>query len=117
LKPFPQIGDFIVQHSYRVDPIDHAKLRLLLAQIRAHADDLGVAQMEVWQDDDDPWRIVELHGYDSWSHYQRLSQKELPAELDEVYRALDRLVEGGLRAIETRTLTPWRGLAEPDGNP
>ena len=98
----PRIGTFILQHRYRIDPNDHKKFFALLSEVRAYALDLGVARFEVWQDDEDPWQISELHGYDSWSHYMRLSEKHLPDAMKDVYADFERLVEGGLAGIETR---------------
>lgn len=102
----PRIGEYVLQHRYRVDPNEHERLRVLLADIRAYAIDLGVAQFEVWQDDIDPWAVTEIHGYDSWSHFKRLADKQLPAEMEEVYADLERIIEGGIKGIETHTWTP-----------
>lgn len=107
-----RIGDYVLQHRYRVDPNDRDRLLGLLAAIRAYALDLGVAQFEVWQDDDDPWQVTEIHGFDSWSHYRRLSQKQLPSDMEEVYADLERLIEGGMGGIETRT---WNAVALAKG--
>ncbi len=106
-----RIGDYVLQHRYRVDPSDRAVLLDLLAKIRAYAFDLGVAQFEVWQDDVDPWVVTEIHGYDSWSQYARLSQKHLPAHMEATYADLTRLIEGGLDSIQTTT---WNAVDLPD---
>lgn len=98
----PCIGAYVLQHRYRVDPNEHKRLHVLLGHIRDYALDLGVARFEVWQDDVDPWSVTELHGYDSWSHYKRLSEKRLPSEMEEVYADLERLIEGGIAGINTQ---------------
>lgn len=104
------IGAYVLQHRYRVDPNERDRLLALLAAIRDHALDLGIAHFEAWQDDEDPWQITEIHAYDSWSHFQRLSKKELPVWMEDVYRDLERLIEGGMAGIET---TAWNSLALP----
>lgn len=96
----------ILEHRYRVDPLDRAQLLTLLAAVRAHALELGVASFEAWQDQDDPWLWAELHRYDSWSHFQRLSQKLLDPEMLRTYEALAQLQVGGAAAVETRMWTP-----------
>lgn len=82
------------------------RLQQLLVTVRDYAEWLGMSGFEVFTSDEDPWLIVELHGYDSWSHYQRLSQKETPTEVQAVYEAMDGLIEGGLKAIVSETWTP-----------
>jgi hypothetical protein len=104
--PASRIGAYVLQHRYRVDPCHREQLIALFADIRAYALDLGVASFEVWQDDSDPWLVTELHGYDSWSHYRRLTQKPLPAAMEHVYADLERRIEGGVAGIETRTWNP-----------
>ncbi|MSP91448.1 MAG: hypothetical protein EXR79_06545 [Myxococcales bacterium] len=106
-----RLGEFVMQHRYRVAPTDRERLLPLLGQIRAYALDLGVATFDVWQDDGDAWQWTELHGYDSWSHAQRLAKKPMPAEMHEVYRSLERLVEGGAEGVETVT---WNVADLPD---
>lgn len=96
----------VVQHRYRVDPLDRPQLLLLLAHVRAYALDLGVASFCAWQDQDDPWMWTELHGYDSWSHYVRLSQKPLDAAMLATYEALAKLQVGGEAAVSTQFWTP-----------
>jgi hypothetical protein len=101
----PRIGAYVLQHRYRVAPSDKERLLALLGQVRDYALDLGVAEFEVWQDDTDPWQWTELHGYDSWSHAQRLAKKPMVREMEEVYAALERLIEGGAKGVETVTWT------------
>ncbi|MSQ84361.1 MAG: hypothetical protein EXR77_15995 [Myxococcales bacterium] len=101
-----KLGDYVVEFRYRVDPIAHPQLWPLLAIMRDYTDHLGLAAFEVWQDDEDPWTIVEWHAYDSWSHWQRVGkQPELP-EMKPVYEGLDRIIEGGLRGVQSRAYTP-----------
>lgn len=104
-------GAFVVQHRYRVDPSAREQLLHLLALIRLHALDLGIAQFEAWIDDADPWLVSEVHSYDSWSQYQRLGAKALPADMEEVYGDLERLIEGGLGGIQTNA---WNVAYLPD---
>ncbi len=96
----------VVQHRYRVDPLDRAALLTLLTQVRDHAMDLGIDDFAAWQDEDDPWQWTELHRFDSWSHYQRLTQKPLDQAMLDTYEALARLQVGGASAVETRVWTP-----------
>ncbi len=110
MKEF-RLGAFVVQHRYRVDPNERPKLLNLLGQIRDHAYDLGVAQFEVWLEDADSWLVTEIHGYDSWSHFKRLSAKDLPETMQDVYAELERLIEGGLGGIETHT---WNAATLPE---
>jgi hypothetical protein len=95
----------IIQHRYRVDPLDRAQLLLLLADVRAHAIELGVAAFEAWQDQDDPWLWAEVHRFDSWGHFQRLTQKALDPHMLQTYEALAQLQVGGADAVETRIWT------------
>ena len=92
----------IVQHRYRVDPLDRDRLLVLLAEVRDHATELGVAAFEAWQDQDDPWLWSEVHRFDSWGHFQRLTQKNLDPHMQQTYEALARLQVGGADAVETR---------------
>lgn len=95
----------IVQHRYRVDPLDHKQLLRLLAAVRDHAVDLGLAHFEVWEDGDDPWQWTEVHHFDSWSQYQRLTRKKLDPIMRETYEALAKLQVGGPDAVETQVWT------------
>lgn len=104
------LGGFVVQHSYRVDKGDFETLRELLGEIRGHAEDLGLSGFEVWLDDDETGLISELHGYDSWSHWRRLSEKESPPWMRNVYERLDAIIEGGLGAVQTRS---WQAFQLP----
>ncbi len=102
----PRPNGCIVQHRYRVDPLDRAALVALLADVCDHSVDLGAAHFEAWQDEDDPWQWTEVHRFDSWSHYQRLAQKPLDQAMVDTYEALAKLQIGGAAAVETRTWTP-----------
>lgn len=104
------LGGFVVQHQYKVDKADFDALREVLAEVREHAEDLGLSSFEVWLDDDETGLISELHGYDSWSHWRRLSEKETPPWMLGVYERLDALIEGGLAAVQTRS---WQGFPLP----
>lgn len=101
----------IVEHRYRVDPLDRTELLALLAVVRAHATDLGVAAFEVWQDDDDPWLWSEVQRFDSWGHFQRLTQKPLDPAMVPTYDALARLQVGGAAAVETHI---WKAALAGD---
>lgn len=103
-----KLGDYIVEYRYRVDPLRRAQLLDLLGEIRAYVLDLGLCAFEVWGQEDDAWTVIELHGYDSWSHFQRVAQKPTPPEIDRVYEALDRLIEGGLAETQRVTWAPWK---------
>jgi hypothetical protein len=101
-----KLGHFVVQHRYRVDPLNRDRLFELLGAIREHALDLGVASWELWLDADDTWQVAETIGYDSWGHYQRLSQKPVPADMADIYRRLAVLTEGGDNGVQTVQWTP-----------
>ena len=101
-----RLGDFIVQHSYRIEAGRDAELLVLLSSIEAWAHDLGVAQFEVWRDVDDATHITEIHSFDSWAHYMRIAKKEPPRSMQTVYTDLDDLIVGGLEAIVTHSWEP-----------
>lgn len=103
-----RLGSYLVEYRYRVDPLRHQDLRELLSKVADYAEDLGLASFQVWLGDADKWLVTELHGYDSWSHFQRLASKDPPAEVRAVYTEMGRLIEGGLAAIEERAWTPWK---------
>jgi hypothetical protein len=109
-----RLGSYLVEYRYRVDPLRHDELRPLLGRVGEYAEDLGLASFQVWVGDADRWWVTELHGYDSWAHFQRLAQKDPPADVQAVYAQLGRLIEGGLAAIEERAWTPWN-LEDSDG--
>jgi hypothetical protein len=104
------IGRYYVRYTYRVDPDRHPQLIEALALLRDYADWLGMASFEVFGVEDQPWTVVELHGYDSWSHHQRLSQKQPPSEVERTYTELDGLIDGGLRAM---TREAWTQMSLP----
>ncbi len=101
-----RLGTFIIQHRYRVDPGDSDRFWPLMATIRDHQLDLGVASFEIWQDANDPWQIVETVAYDSWSHRQRLDGRSMPPVVEEAIEDFGRLVVGGWDGIETREWDP-----------
>lgn len=101
------LGGYMVQHRYRVAVSDVDKLREILVKVRDHALDLGLGTFEIWIDDEDGGLISETHGYDSWSHWRRLADKEPSASMRLVYSDLDALIEGGLAAVETHA---WRSV-------
>ncbi len=101
-----KLGDYIVEYRYRVDPIHRERLLTLLGEIRYYVLDLGLSAFEVWTQEEDPWTVIELHAYDSWSHFQRVAQKPSEPEMDKVYSELDRLIEGGLAATQRVTWAP-----------
>lgn len=103
-----KLGQFMVEYRYRVDPLVHAKLWPLLAVMRDYTEHLGLASFEVWQQDDDPWTIIEWHGYDSWSHYQRVGQQPTHPDIEPVYRELGEIIEGGMAAVASRSWVPQR---------
>lgn len=103
-----KLGDYIVEYRYRVDPIHRERMLELLAEVRLHVLDMGLNAFEVWTQEDDTWGFVELHGYDSWSHYQRVSQKASSPEMTRIYEAMDRLIEGGFATLEHRSWAPCR---------
>jgi hypothetical protein len=102
-----KLGDYIVEYRYRVDPIHRERLLALLGEIRYYVLDLGLSAFEVWGQEEDTWTVIELHAYDSWSHFQRVAQKPTPPEIDKIYGELDRLIEGGLPATQRVTWAPW----------
>ncbi len=104
----PKLGAYVVEYRYRVDPLAHDELWPLLAMVSDYAHHLGLAAFEVWQEDEDPWTIVEMHAYDSWAHQQRVAGKPQHPDMDKVYEGLDRLIEGGLRAVQSRAYAPVR---------
>ncbi|MCO4764522.1 MAG: MFS transporter [Myxococcales bacterium] len=101
-----RLGAFVVQHSYRVKEGCQEDTLALLAQVEQWALDLGVANFEVWRDIDDASHITEVHSFDSWSHFVRVSKKELPRTMQTVYADLDRYIVGGLEAIQTHSWEP-----------
>ncbi len=96
-----------MEFRYRVAPSDRPEFLLLLAQFRDYVFDVGLAGFQVWSDEDDPAQIVEWHAYDSWSHFQRVSQKETPDDVMRLYAKMDKYVEGGLKSVTSRQYTPW----------
>jgi len=98
---------FVVTFRYRVDPVHHDAYLALLAVFRDYVGALGLASFEVFRDDDDPGLITELHGYDSWSHYQRVDARGTPPDVERLYEQMDRLVEGGLKTVQSSRMTPW----------
>ena len=106
-----RLGGYVVQHRYRVDLALHDRLWPLLAEVRAHALELGVASFEIWRNEADPAQISEVIGYDSWSHCARLAGKELPQRMAEVYRELDALIE---RSGERTESLRWEPVVPPD---
>ena len=101
-----RLGEFIVQHSYRIEAGRDDELLALLVSIEEWAHDLGVANFEVWRDVDDSRHITEIHSFDSWAHYVRITKKEPPRAMQTVYSDLDDLIVGGLDAITTHSWEP-----------
>jgi hypothetical protein len=99
---------FVVEHRYRVAVGDLPALREAMAEVRAHAAELGLAGFELWLDDDERGDVREVHAYDSWSHWRRLAEKAPPPWMAPVYQRLGELIEGGYDAVETTT---WRRVA------
>lgn len=108
------LGGYIVRYAYRVDPMNREQLLPLLGTVRDYTVWLGLSGFEVLWGEDDPWLVAEYHGYDSWSHHQRLAQRETPPEINAVYEAMDGLIEGGLRAIVSEA---WSPVKLPDPAP
>lgn len=102
------LGGYVVEFRYRVDPIDHERYLPLLAEFRQYVTDLGLSGFEVWRSDEDPWQIVELHGYDSWSHFEHVRKKDTPKEIENLYEKMDGLVAGGIKSVTSRAYTPWQ---------
>jgi hypothetical protein len=108
-----QLGAFVVQYTYKIEPGDRDDCLALLGGVRRYADEIGMAAFEVWLDDDDrTGRVTELHGYDSWSHYKRLAGREPPPDMREIYRKLEALIIGGWDGVQIRD---WRPTPVPDG--
>ncbi|MBI5608031.1 MAG: hypothetical protein HY902_04065 [Deltaproteobacteria bacterium] len=103
-------GRYYVRYTYRVDPDRRPQLIEALAVLRDYADWLGMVSFEVFGVEDEPWTVVELHGYDSWSHHQRLAQRQAPPEVERVYAQLDLLIDGGLDAM---TREAWTQIPLP----
>ena len=101
-----RLGTYIVQHRYRVDSGERDRFWRVMATLRAHQLDLGVAAFEVWQDANEPALIVETVSYDSWSHCRMLEKRPVPPPVQEAIDEFGRLVVGGWDGIDSHAWDP-----------
>lgn len=101
-----RLGSYVVQHRYRIDSGDRDRFWRVMATLRDHQLDLGVAHFEVWQDVDEPALFIETIGYDSWSHRQMLEGRSVPPAVQEAIDDFGRLVVGGWDGVESRAWDP-----------
>ncbi|GEM_PF-1919825 len=101
-----RLGAFVLQHRYRIRAGEFDQYIELIAQVRDWYVGWGLGQFEVWRDADDPCRITEVQGYDSWSHYMRLNKRALPPKIKEIYHDLEQILEDGFGGVETSTWDP-----------
>jgi len=95
---------YLVCNTYRIRSQCVEEFTATISEMAQLGEDLGASYFEVWQDDDEPLRYVEMMGFESWSHYQRLSQIPWSNRMQDLMKVLDRCIEGGLDAMETWNL-------------
>lgn len=106
-----RLGAFVLEHRYTLVQGAREEHLALIAVVKAWFRELGIAHFEVWRNPDHPLQVTEVQGYDSWSHYMRLNQKQLPPKIKEVYHDLGHLIDGGFEAVKT---TSWEHEDVPD---
>lgn len=96
---------FVVMQRYRVRGQYRDEYIEAMKKVAKAGEDLGCVFFEVYEDDDEKNVFVEMMGFDSWSHYQRLRQIPPTREVEEITKKLEEWIEGGLEAIEVTYLT------------
>jgi len=102
------VGEFVVQHRYRIKQGMRDEFLSEMAEIRDHADEMGVADWLLLENEEDRHLVTEMMAFDSWAHFQRLQAKAPDADVARLYERIGTRIEGGWDGVET---TQW--LAAP----
>lgn len=100
---------FMVMQTYRVRSQFREDFLAAIGVVAKSEMDLGCVFYQVFENDDRKNEFVELMGFDSWSHYERLRSIPPSSELAEILRKMDAWIEGGNEAIE---VTHWTAVIE-----
>lgn len=95
---------YVVMQIYRIkDQYKERYLEAIKKVVQAGVD-IGAVFHEVYEDDDRPGQFIEMMGFDSWTHYKRLSLKPPTTEMASIFKEMDEWIEGGLDNIEVMYL-------------
>lgn len=96
---------FVVMQEYLIDSRHREEYLELMKVIIQSATELGCVFYELYENDDKPCHFVEMMGFDSWSHYERLRRKEPRSEVTKAWGVILGFVEGGEEGVQVTHLT------------
>jgi quinol monooxygenase YgiN len=95
---------FAVMQIYTIEKKHRDEYLEAMKEVMKEAMDAGCTFFDLFEDDDRHGTFIEVMGFDSWSHYERLRKTEPSLRKQEIIRLLDTWIRGGLDAIEVRHL-------------
>jgi|GEM_PF-3294861 len=95
---------FAVMQTYTIEPRFRDEYLKAMKEVIEEAMDLGCTFFDLYEDDDKPGTFIEVMGFDSWSHYERLRKIEPSSRKREIMRKMETWIRGGLEAIQVRHL-------------
>lgn len=100
---------FMVMQTYRVRDKYRDQYLELIRRVAEADVEIGCVFYQVYENDDRKNEFLELMGFDSWSHYERIRRAPPTGPLEDFCRRIDEWIEGGGDAIET---THWKCVVE-----
>jgi hypothetical protein len=94
------MADYYVTHTFEIWSNKREKFLELIRVFRKNCDDLGCASYEVIEDDEKSGHFTEIIGFDSYSHYIRLSKKHPLREVEAAYKELLLTIVDGEKGIK-----------------
>ena len=94
------VGSFVVMQVYRIRDQYRPQYLELLPTIVRSGMDLGCTFFDAYEDDDVPNMFIEMMGFDSWTHYERLRTIPPTRVMEQVSRSLEEWIEGGLDGVK-----------------
>ena len=96
---------FVVMQEYLIDSRHRDEYLELMRIVIDAATELGCVFYELYENDDRSCHFVEMMGFDSWSHYERLRKKEPKREVVDAWNKILGWIEGGEDGIQVTHLT------------
>lgn len=87
---------FIVSQTYRIKERFREEYLEAIAAIVRSGMDLGCVFFYVWENDDLKNEFTEVMGFDSWSHYARLSSIPPTRKVEEIAKKMEEWIEEGI---------------------
>jgi len=95
---------FAVMQIYTIEEKFKEEYLKAMKDVIEEAMSMGCTFFDLYEDDDKPGTFIEVMGFDSWSHYERLRKIEPSPYKREIMSKMGTWIRGGTDGIEVRHL-------------